>query len=72
MRIHVLVHQNEDGYWAEARATPYSSCLTQGDTLEEIMELVPGAVELMLEDTSFEGAEFTLSYEMLPFEVFDA
>jgi len=71
MSIHVLVHHNEDGYWAEA-SVPYSGCVTQGDTLDEIMELAPEAIELMLEDTPFEGSDFSISYEVLPFEMFDA
>jgi len=69
MQFHVLVHQNEDGYWAEA---PGLGCVTQGESLREIQDRVPEAIELMLEDTPLEGAEFRLSFELLPFEVIDA
>jgi predicted RNase H-like HicB family nuclease len=69
MPIHVLVHHNEDGYWAEA---PGFGCFTQGNSLREVQARMPEAVELMLEGTPLEGAEFRLSFELLPFEVIDA
>ena len=71
MRIQVLVHHNEDGYWAEA-LVPEGGCFTQGNTLREIQERMPESVALSLEDTPLEGADFFLSYDVLPFEVFDA
>lgn len=52
MRIKVIVHEAEEGgYWAGVPAIP--GCMTQGETLEELLENVSEAVQGCLEaDTS--------------------
>lgn len=48
MRIKVIVHEAEEGgYWAEVPAIP--GCMTQGETLEELLENVSEAVQGCLE-----------------------
>ena len=61
--LKVLVHPAEEGgYWAEVPML--GGCFTQGETLEEIEDRMPEAVELFLEDTPFEGYEYLLSFEV--------
>ena len=43
MKIKVIVHKEEGGYWAEVPAIP--GCATQGDTFEELLENLYEAVE---------------------------
>ncbi|MEM8638319.1 MAG: type II toxin-antitoxin system HicB family antitoxin [Cyanobacteria bacterium P01_G01_bin.54] len=43
MKLQVIVHQEEDGYWAEVPAIP--GCATQGDTFEELLQNLYEAVE---------------------------
>ena len=66
--LHVLVHQNDDGYWAEVPML--GGCFTQGNSLDEIKERMPEAVACWYEDPSAE--KIPLAYEILPFEVYDA
>lgn len=43
MKIKVVVHEAEEGgYWAEVPAI--SGCATQGETLEELLANVHGAI----------------------------
>jgi len=43
MKIKVVVHEAEEGgYWAEVPAIP--GCATQGDTFEELLKNLYGAV----------------------------
>jgi len=63
MALKVLVHPAEEGgYWAEVPVL--GGCFTQGETLDEVRERMPEAVELFLEDTPFENCEYVLSYEV--------
>ncbi|MFN5514245.1 MAG: type II toxin-antitoxin system HicB family antitoxin [Cyanobacteriota bacterium] len=43
MKIKVIIHQEEDGYWAEVPAIP--GCATQGDTFEELLQNLYEAIE---------------------------
>ena len=44
MKIKVVVHEAEEGgYWAEVPAIP--GCATQGETFEELLQNLYGAVE---------------------------
>lgn len=43
MKIKVIVHKEEKGYWAEVPALP--GCATQGDTFEELLQNIYEAVE---------------------------
>ncbi len=44
MQLHVIVHEEPTGgYWAEVPALP--GCMTQGETLDEVMSNVREAVE---------------------------
>jgi len=44
MRLHVIVHDAEEGgYWAEVPSIP--GCATQGDTFEELLHNLYEAVE---------------------------
>ena len=43
MKLHILVHQAEEGgYWAKAPSIP--GCVTQGDSLEVLLENMREAV----------------------------
>lgn len=43
MKLHILVHQAEEGgYWAEVLSIP--GCVTQGDSLEVLLENMREAV----------------------------
>lgn len=44
MKLKVVVHQAEEGgYWAEVPAVP--GCMTQGESLEELLQNLYEAVE---------------------------
>lgn len=48
MKIKAIIHQAEEGgYWAEVPALP--GCLTEGDTLEEVLANLEDAIEGWLE-----------------------
>ena len=42
MNIDVILHKEENGYWAEVPAL--KGCFTQGDTIEEITENIKEAI----------------------------
>jgi len=46
MKLKVIVHEEDGGYWAEVPAIP--GCATQGDTFEELLQNVYEAVEACL------------------------
>lgn len=46
MKLKIIVHEEDGGYWAEAPAIP--GCATQGDTLEELLQNVREAVAACL------------------------
>ncbi len=43
MKVNVIVHKEDDGYWAEVPAIP--GCVTLGDTFEELLQNLYEAVE---------------------------
>jgi predicted RNase H-like HicB family nuclease len=44
MKIKIVVHEAEEGgFWAEVPAIP--GCATQGETMEDLLDNVPEAVE---------------------------
>ncbi|MBV9389901.1 MAG: type II toxin-antitoxin system HicB family antitoxin [Chroococcidiopsidaceae cyanobacterium CP_BM_ER_R8_30] len=44
MKIRAIIHPAEEGgYWAEVPALP--GCITEGDTLEEVMANLKDAIE---------------------------
>ncbi|WP_370567054.1 type II toxin-antitoxin system HicB family antitoxin [Dolichospermum sp. LEGE 00240] len=43
IKIKVIIHKEETGYWAEVPAIP--GCATQGDTFEELLQNIYEAVE---------------------------
>jgi predicted RNase H-like HicB family nuclease len=43
MKIKVIIHKEEEGYWAEVPAIP--GCATQGDTFEELLQNLYEAIE---------------------------
>jgi predicted RNase H-like HicB family nuclease len=43
MKLKVVVHEEDGGYWAEVPAIP--GCVTQGDTFEELLLNLYEAVE---------------------------
>jgi predicted RNase H-like HicB family nuclease len=50
MKIKVIVHKKETGYWAEVPALP--GCATQGNSFEELLQNLYEAVEgCLLVDT---------------------
>ena len=50
MKLTVIIHDDEDGLWAEVPALP--GCFSQGDTREELMFNIREAAELWLEAKS--------------------
>jgi predicted RNase H-like HicB family nuclease len=46
MKLKVVIHEEEGGYWAEVPAIP--GCATQGETLEELLRNVHEAVQACL------------------------
>ncbi len=47
MKIQVIVHEAEEGgYWAEVPSLP--GCVTEGDTMEELQEMLKEAITLYL------------------------
>lgn len=46
--FHVIIEQDEDGGYI-GRVPELSGCLTQGDTLDELMTNIKEAIELCLE-----------------------
>lgn len=57
MKLKVVIHQAEEGYWAEVPAIP--GCVSQGETREELLLNVHEAIEgcLLVELEHNEGAE---------------
>ncbi|MTJ51796.1 type II toxin-antitoxin system HicB family antitoxin [Anabaena sp. UHCC 0253] len=53
MKIKVIIHKEEVGYWAEVPAIP--GCATQGDTFEELLQNIYEVVEgcLLVDIDSF-------------------
>jgi predicted RNase H-like HicB family nuclease len=47
-RFHVLIEQDEDGGYV-GRVPELQGCLSQGDTLDELMKNIKEAIELCLE-----------------------
>ena len=44
MKIRAIIHSAEEGgYWAEVPALP--GCITEGDTMEEVMANLKNAIE---------------------------
>lgn len=47
MKIKIIVHEAEEGgYWAEVPALP--GCVSQGETMDELLFNIHEAIELML------------------------
>jgi len=46
--FHVIIEQDEDGGYI-GRASELQGCLTQGDTLDELMKNMKEAIQLCLE-----------------------
>ena len=43
MNIKAIIHPAEGGYWAEVPALP--GCITEGDSIEEVMANLKDAIE---------------------------
>lgn len=57
MRVHVVLEQDEDGFWvAEVPAMP--GCLSQGNTREEALANIREAIEGWLEVMQSKGAPY--------------
>ena len=46
MKLKVIVHEEDGGYWAKVPSLP--GCYTQGDTFEELLANIYEAVEAYL------------------------
>ncbi len=58
MNFKIVVHEAEEGgYWAEVPALP--GCVTQGETMEELLTNVREAIEGCLEVLNERGATLT-------------
>ena len=55
-KFHVLIEKDEDGGFV-GKVLELKGCLSQGDTVEELMENIKEAVELCLEVASEESPE---------------
>jgi predicted RNase H-like HicB family nuclease len=47
MKLKVIVHDEDGGYWAQVPALP--GCATEGDTMEELLANVKEAIKGWLE-----------------------
>lgn len=43
MKIKTVIHEEDGGYWAEVPSIP--GCVTQGDTIEELIQNLYEAIE---------------------------
>ncbi|MEO0443346.1 MAG: type II toxin-antitoxin system HicB family antitoxin [Pseudomonadota bacterium] len=43
MKLHIVVHEEEDGFWAAVPAIP--GCVSQSNTLEELLPNLYEAIE---------------------------
>ena len=43
MKIKIVMHEAEDGFWAEVPAIP--GCATEGETREELLRTIREAIE---------------------------
>ena len=43
MQINVILHKEDNGYWAEVPAL--KGCFSQGDTIEEVTENIKEAIQ---------------------------
>ncbi len=43
MKIKIVVHEEDGGFWAEVPAIP--GCVSQGDTYEELLRNITEAIE---------------------------
>ena len=48
MKFDVILHKEENGYWAEVPAL--KGCFTQGDTIEEVRENIKDAILAWMSD----------------------
>ena len=55
--FHVIIEQDEDGVFV-GKVSELQGCLTQGDTLDELMQNIKEAIELCLELQAEEKKEF--------------
>ena len=59
MKLKVIVHEEDGGYWAAVPAIP--GCVTQGDTFEELLqnlyEAIEGCLEVDVEDSEHEDGD---------------
>ena len=62
--FHVIIEQDEDGVYI-GKVPELVGCITQGDTLDELMENVKEAIELCLEVQAEEKAK--VSQEQIRF-----
>ena len=64
MKFKVVVHEAEEGgYWANVPALP--GCVSEGDTMEEMLANIREAIELFRETLSDEERSAALSREIL-------
>jgi predicted RNase H-like HicB family nuclease len=47
MKVKVLIHKEDPGYWAEVPSLP--GCFTQGDSMEELIKNLYEAIEGWIE-----------------------
>ena len=52
MKFDVILHKEDNGYWAEVPAL--KGCYTQGDTIDEIKDNIKEAITALLSDTKEE------------------
>jgi predicted RNase H-like HicB family nuclease len=60
MKIKTIIHKEEEGFWAEVPAIP--GCVTQGDSMDELIanlhEAIEGCLQVEIEDyTENENSE---------------
>jgi antitoxin HicB len=58
MFYHFKIHKEEDGFWAEC--VELKGCVTQGDTMEELIENMNEALNLYLDEPISSNTDFPL------------
>ena len=66
MKIKTIIHEEDGGFWAEVPSIP--GCVTQGDTIEELIQNLYEAIEGCL-SIDLESFKFTANSRIMELAV---